>query len=171
MTRSNLTIVALIAFIVIYLAVIQNIHPIPSREPNPNVAIFSDKPSYNEGETLTLTLYNKGNGTLTTGYGYGITRRLFTFWVHPLGAPVQRAFTMVAYDIPPRGLFTETISLSGFPSGLYRVEKEGVYTEFTVEGFDYLPYQTLAALLSLDFVIYLAWKIRMGTKPARTVTR
>jgi hypothetical protein len=155
--RSNLIITALLAFIVIYLVVIQNIQPIPTPTPNPNVLIFPDKPAYREGETLTLTLYNNGVDTLTTGYGYGITRRLFIFWVYSLGAPVQQVFTMVAYDIPPRGVFTETISLSGFPSGVYRIEKDGSYTQFTVEGFDYLPYQTLSTLLFLDFLLYLAW--------------
>jgi hypothetical protein len=124
--------------------------------------LTTNKTLYSAGETVKLTVTNYGQSEILTGYLNQLTRRLFFFWIPPIGVPWQSGAIAVGMLVPPGGQWSgDSIDLTGFPPGEYRVAKDlgsGFgYARFTVGGTDLLPVYTLVAALFAVICIGLVY--------------
>ncbi|KUH34669.1 hypothetical protein APY94_00330 [Thermococcus celericrescens] len=97
------------------------------------VSMILDREVYHAGETVTLTIINKGNETLLVGSFYRLYRLEDDGWQE---IELGLTFTMIGYMIPPGGNWTQRIplaiivkgksafgTLEPLPPGRYRIEK------------------------------------------------
>ncbi|WP_198362262.1 immunoglobulin-like domain-containing protein [Thermococcus profundus] len=81
-----------------------------------------DRQTYSPGDTMTLTVTNSMNSTLTTRYDFRIYRRGNEGWIE---VQLNLAFPDVLIEVRPGESWEERIDLSelGLKPGKYRVEK------------------------------------------------
>ena len=136
-----------------------------AKETQYSVTLSTDKPAYASSEKAILTIKNTGNNTVPYGYEYHLSRKLFSFWIPPIGVPLENTWLTILIYLPPGEENTQTINLSNFSSGTYGVAKQigtqWFYTEFVVEGIDQLPMLSSIFALSVILVIALVvWRLK-----------
>jgi len=87
-----------------------------------------DKAFYSPNDTMILTITNKGNGTVTTGYAFRLYRLEDWEWKE---IPVNLMFAEVLVTIEPGKSWEQRIDLSklNLEPGHYRIEKALVITD------------------------------------------
>jgi hypothetical protein len=87
-----------------------------------DVFIKLDKGVYSPTDTIVVTVVNRGNASVTTGYAFQLYKLEGEKWVE---VPVKLAFIQVAVTVEPGKSWSQKVNLTnlGLKPGKYRIVK------------------------------------------------